>query len=73
VTSTRPSKTSSDEPTATAPPAPEPSYPGHPQFTRGEDAALTAAGYTVVRFTWRQLRDHPRTIADRIRAILALR
>ena len=34
------------------------------------DAALTAAGYTVVRFTWRQLRDDPQTVADRIRAIL---
>jgi hypothetical protein len=27
----------------------------------------------VVRFTWRQLRDDPHTVADRIRAILALR
>jgi predicted transcriptional regulator of viral defense system len=38
---------------------------------RAKDAALTAAGYTVVRFTWRQLRDDPRTVADRIKAILA--
>ena len=26
---------------------------------RAKDAALTAAGYTVMRFTWRQLRDDP--------------
>jgi very-short-patch-repair endonuclease len=39
---------------------------------RAKDAALTAAGYTVVRFTWRQLRHDPGTVADRIRAILAL-
>jgi predicted transcriptional regulator of viral defense system len=35
---------------------------------RAKDAALTAAGYTVMRFTWRQLRDDPQTVADRIRA-----
>jgi hypothetical protein len=35
---------------------------------RAKDAALTAAGYTVMRFTWRQLRDDPDTVADRIRA-----
>jgi hypothetical protein len=35
---------------------------------RAKDAALTAAGYTVMRFTWRQLRDDPSTVADRIRA-----
>jgi very-short-patch-repair endonuclease len=40
---------------------------------RAKDAALTAAGYTVVRFTWRQLRDDPGTVADRIKAILAYR
>jgi Protein of unknown function (DUF559) len=39
---------------------------------RAKDAALTAAGYTVVRFTWRQLRHDPDTVADRIKAILAL-
>ena len=37
---------------------------------RAKDAALTAAGYTVVRFTYRQLRDDPHTVADRIKAIL---
>jgi Protein of unknown function (DUF559) len=40
---------------------------------RAKDAALTAAGYTVVRFTYRQLRDDPNTVADRIKAILAAR
>jgi hypothetical protein len=35
---------------------------------RAKDAALTAAGYTVMRFTWRQLRDDPNTVAERIRA-----
>jgi hypothetical protein len=40
---------------------------------RAKDAALTAAGYTVVRFTWRQLRYDPDTVADRIEAILAYR
>jgi very-short-patch-repair endonuclease len=38
---------------------------------RAKDAALTAAGYTVVRFTWRQLRYDPETVAARIKAILA--
>jgi hypothetical protein len=37
---------------------------------RAKDAALTAAGYIVVRFTWRQLRDDPDTVAERIKAIL---
>jgi very-short-patch-repair endonuclease/predicted transcriptional regulator of viral defense system len=40
---------------------------------RAKDAALTAAGYTVVRFTWRQLRYDPETVAARIKAILAYR
>jgi very-short-patch-repair endonuclease len=35
-----------------------------------EDRAKDAALYTVVRFTWRQLRDDPQTVADRIKAIL---
>ena len=35
---------------------------------RAKDAALVAAGYTVMRFTWRQLRDDPHTVAERIRA-----
>jgi hypothetical protein len=37
---------------------------------RAEDAALLAAGYRVVRFTWRQLRYDPQTVADRLTAIL---
>jgi hypothetical protein len=37
---------------------------------RAKDAALTAAGYTVLRFTWRQLRDDPDTVADRLKAIM---
>jgi very-short-patch-repair endonuclease len=40
---------------------------------RAKDAALTAAGYTVVRFTWRQLRYDPQTVAQRLKAILAYR
>jgi hypothetical protein len=38
---------------------------------RAKDAALTAAGYTVVRFTWRQLRDDPNTVVDRLKAIIS--
>ena len=38
---------------------------------RAKDAALTAAGYTVVSFTWRQLRDDPQTVADRLKAIIS--
>jgi hypothetical protein len=37
---------------------------------RAKDAALLAAGYRVVRFTWRQLRYDPQTVADRLIAIL---
>jgi very-short-patch-repair endonuclease len=37
---------------------------------RAKDAALTAAGYRVLRFTWRQLRDEPQTVADRLKAVL---
>ena len=40
---------------------------------RAKDAALTAAGYTVVRFTYRQLRDEPDTVADRLEAIIGAR
>jgi hypothetical protein len=40
---------------------------------RAKDAALTAAGYIVVRFTWRQLRHDPQTVADRLIAILRQR
>jgi predicted transcriptional regulator of viral defense system len=40
---------------------------------RAKDAALTAAGYIVVRFTYRQLRDDPDTVANRIKAIIGAR
>ncbi|HEX6698788.1 MAG TPA: type IV toxin-antitoxin system AbiEi family antitoxin domain-containing protein [Solirubrobacteraceae bacterium] len=39
---------------------------------RAKDTALTAAGYIVVRFTWRQLRHDHQTVAHRLTAILAL-
>ena len=37
---------------------------------RAKDAALTAAGYTVMRFTWRQIHHDPDTVADRLKAII---
>jgi very-short-patch-repair endonuclease len=40
---------------------------------RARDAALAAAGYTVVRVTWRQLADAPEAVAARIAAALAVR
>jgi very-short-patch-repair endonuclease len=36
------------------------------------DAHLTAQGYTVIRFTWRQLSREPMTVAARLAAALAL-
>jgi predicted transcriptional regulator of viral defense system len=35
---------------------------------RAKDAALVAAGYTVLRFTKRQIDDDPDTVAERVRA-----
>jgi len=35
---------------------------------RAKDAALTATGYIVLRFTKRQIADEPETVADRVRA-----
>ena len=35
---------------------------------RAKDAALVAAGYTVLRFTKRQIADDPDTVAERVRA-----
>ncbi|HEX6621640.1 MAG TPA: DUF559 domain-containing protein, partial [Solirubrobacteraceae bacterium] len=35
---------------------------------RAKDAALVAAGHTVLRFTKRQIADDPDTVADRVRA-----
>ena len=37
---------------------------------RAKDAALVAAGYKVLRFTWRQLRDDPHTVAERLQAVM---
>lgn len=37
---------------------------------RARDAALTAAGFRVIRITWRQLRDGPDRIAAQLRALL---
>ena len=38
---------------------------------RRRDRALAAAGYTVVRITWRQLRDEPEAVARDLRRLLA--
>jgi Protein of unknown function (DUF559) len=35
---------------------------------RRKDAALTAAGYTVMRFSYDDLRDHPTTVVRRLKA-----
>jgi very-short-patch-repair endonuclease len=40
---------------------------------RSRDRALTAAGWRVVRVTWRQLRDEPDEIAQDLRALLRRR
>jgi len=36
---------------------------------RARDARLTLLGYTVVRFTWRQLSDEPKAVAATVRAL----
>jgi very-short-patch-repair endonuclease len=38
---------------------------------RIRDAELTVAGYRVVRFTWRQLRDRPQTVARTLQRLFA--
>ena len=38
---------------------------------RARDAWLSAQGYVVVRFTWRQLRDEPAVVVARLAAVLA--
>jgi very-short-patch-repair endonuclease len=38
---------------------------------RARDAALVAAGYRVLRFTWRQLAEHPEVVAARLAVVLA--
>jgi len=40
---------------------------------RARDRALTAAGWLVIRVTWRQLRDEPAQIARDLRAVLRRR
>ena len=40
---------------------------------RARDATLQAAGYAVLRFTWRQVNDDPHTVAGRIAATLTRR
>ena len=37
---------------------------------RARDAKLTIAGYRVVRFTYRHIRDDPQRVADVLRALL---
>jgi very-short-patch-repair endonuclease len=39
---------------------------------RERDRLLQAAGWRVIRITWRQLRDHPAAIAADLRRLLAL-
>jgi very-short-patch-repair endonuclease len=41
------------------------------ELDRARDAALLAAGYVVVRVTWRQLHDEPAAVARRLRGVLA--
>ena len=40
---------------------------------RARDAELTALGYSVVRFTWRQLTDGPADVASTLRTLLEAR
>jgi very-short-patch-repair endonuclease len=40
---------------------------------RARDAALQAAGYAALRFTWRQVRENPQQVAQRIAGTLRLR
>jgi very-short-patch-repair endonuclease len=52
------------------------SYPIHTtrrafESDRKRDRELQAAGYRVVRITWRQLEDEPRAIAEELSALLA--
>ena len=43
------------------------------EHDRARDATLQAAGYAVLRFTWRQVKDDPHTVAARIAATLTRR
>jgi very-short-patch-repair endonuclease len=40
------------------------------ELDRRKDAALVASGHTVLRFTWREIRDRPRVVTARLRAVL---
>lgn len=40
---------------------------------RARDAALTAAGYTVLRFTWRQIDEKPGVVVARIAYVLGMK
>jgi very-short-patch-repair endonuclease len=41
------------------------------EHDRLRDQRLTLAGYTVVRFTWRQVKRDPRGVAETLRGLLA--
>jgi predicted transcriptional regulator of viral defense system len=41
------------------------------EHDRLRDQRLTLAGYTVVRFTWRQVVNEPRSVAEALRSLLA--
>jgi very-short-patch-repair endonuclease len=41
------------------------------EHDRLRDQRLTLAGFTVVRFTWRQISDEPRSVAEALRTLLA--
>jgi very-short-patch-repair endonuclease len=41
------------------------------EHDRLRDQRLTLAGFTVVRFTWRQIADEPRRVAEALRTLLA--
>ena len=40
------------------------------EHDRSRDARITAAGYRVLRFTWRQLAEEPEVVAARLAAAL---
>lgn len=40
------------------------------EYDRMRNADLTAAGFVVIAVTWRQLRDNPQQVADRLRSVI---